>query len=158
MSAPIRIRTYRSSDGPGLARLFYETVHSVCLRDYTQEQVDAWAPGTVDLAAWDRSFAQHFTVVAEREGVPVGFGDMARDGYLDRLYVHRDVQRQGVASALCTALEAYVAAPVFTTHASLTARPFFLARGYQVVREQQVERRGVLLTNFVMEKRVREAR
>ena len=68
MSAPIRIRTYRSSDGPGLARLFYETVHSVCLRDYTQEQVDAWAPGTVDLAAWDRSFARHFTVVAEREG------------------------------------------------------------------------------------------
>ena len=63
-----------------------------------------------------------------------------------------------MASALCTALEAYVAAPVFTTHASLTARPFFLARGYQVVREQQVERRGVLLTNFVMEKRVREAR
>ena len=51
-----------------------------------------------------------------------------------------------------------MAATVFTTHAALTARPFFLARGYQVVQEQQVERRGVLLTNFVMEKRVREAR
>ena len=39
-----------------------------------------------------------------------------------------------------------------TTHASITARPFFEKRGYRVVKEQQVERHGVLLTNFVMEK------
>jgi len=38
------------------------------------------------------------------------------------------------------------------THASITARPFFEKRCYKVVLEQQVERRGVLLTNFVMEK------
>ena len=37
-------------------------------------------------------------------------------------------------------------------HASITARPFFEQRGYRVVRQQQVERGGVLLTNFVMEK------
>ena len=30
--------------------------------------------------------------------------------------------------------------------------PFFEARGYRVVRPQQVERRGQVLTNFVMEK------
>lgn len=36
------------------------------------------------------------------------------------------------------------------THALLTARPFFAARGYRLVRAQQVERRGVWLTNFVM--------
>ena len=108
----------------------------------------------MDLAAWDRSLARHFTVVAlSGTGVPVGFGDMARDGYLDRLYVHRDAQRQGVAaSAICTALEAFVAAPVFTVRASLTARPFFLARGYRVVEKLQVERRGVLLASLLMEK------
>ena len=38
-----------------------------------------------------------------------------------------------------------------TVHASITARGFFERRGYRVVREQQIERRGVLLTNFVME-------
>ena len=43
-----------------------------------------------------------------------------------------------------------------TTHASITARPFFEARGYRVVRQQQVERQGVALTNFVMEKPVTE--
>ena len=53
-------------------------------------------------------------------------------------------------------LERAVDAPVLTTHASLTARPFFERRGYRVLREQQVERHGVRMTNFVMEKR-REA-
>ena len=52
-----------------------------------------------------------------------------------------------MASALCDTLPA-----ARTTHASITARPFFEARGYRVVRPQQVERRGQVLTNFVMEK------
>ena len=146
------IRTYRSSDAPALARLFYETVHSVNLRDYTLEQADAWAPRQIDLTAWDRSLARHFTVVALEDGRTIGFGDMAPDGYLDRLSVHRDFQRRGAASAICTALEAFVAAPVFTVRASLTARPFFLARGYRVVEKLQVERRGVLLASLLMEK------
>ncbi len=77
---------------------------------------------------------------------------MDSSGYLDRLYVHKDCQGRGIASALCDALEASVPAEAYTTHASITARPFFLRRGYRVVREQRVERGGVLLTNFVMEK------
>ena len=39
-----------------------------------------------------------------------------------------------------------------TVHASRTARPFFEQRGYRVLYAQQVERRGVPLENFAMEK------
>ena len=35
---------------------------------------------------------------------------------------------------------------------SITARPFFEAKGFNVIKEQIVECRGVMLTNFVMEK------
>ena len=63
-----------------------------------------------------------------------------------------DYQRWGVATAICDVLEQKNKAAEFTTHASITARPFFEKRGYTVVREQQAERRGVLLTNFVMKK------
>ena len=145
------LRSYEHRDCPVLARLFYDTVHTVNRRDYTQAQVDAWATGEVDLAAWDASLAAHRTLVAEEDGIILGFADMTDDGYLDRLYVHHLHQRQGVAAALCDRLEKTVEGPV-TTHASITARPFFEKRGYRVVKEQQVERRGVLLTNFVMEK------
>ena len=83
---------------------------------------------------------------------PCGFGDIDGSGYLDRLYVHRRHQGKGVATALCDRLE-QVCAGVISTHASITAKPFFEKRGYRVIREQQVERQGVALTNFVMEKR-----
>ena len=85
------------------------------------------------------------------------FGDMDGSGYLDRLFVHRHFQSRGTATALCDALERHAAAAGvthFTTHASITARPFFSHRGYRTLREQQVVRRAVLLTNFVMEKSI----
>ena len=65
--------------------------------------------------------------------------------------MHKDYQRKGVAAAICDRLEA-VEAETIITHASITARPFFEKRGYTVVREQQVERRGVILKNYVMKK------
>lgn len=146
------IRPYRSADCSALAELFYETVHTVCARDYTPEQLDAWATGEVDLTAWDVSFLAHRTLAAVEGESIVGFADMDGSGYLDRLYVHRDFQRRGVAAALCDALEAASAAETFTTHASRTARPFLEHRGWRVVREQTVLRRGVALNNYVMEK------
>ena len=141
----LTVRPYRPSDCPILAELFYQTVHGVCGRDYTPQQLDAWADGQVNLAAWDASFQAHTTLVAEWDGVIVGFADLADGGYLDRLYVHRDYQRRGIAAALCDGLPG-----ARLTHASLTARPFFERRGWRVEREQQVERHGVKLTNFVM--------
>lgn len=135
-----------------MAKLFYDTVHEVNIRDYTAEQVNAWADGNIDLAAWDKSFTEHYTVVAEENGVIVGFSDITEGGYLDRLYVHKDYQRKGVATAICDALESYPDTDELTVHASITAKPFFISRGYSVVKKQEVVRRGVVLTNFVMKK------
>ena len=148
---PFTLRAYEPGDCPAMAALFYDTVHTVNAVDYTPAQRDAWADGRPDLAAWDASFRAHRTLVAVRDGEIVGFADLAQDGYLDRLYVHKDYQRQGVASALCDRLEAAAEGRVYT-HASITARPFFEKRGYRVLRSQQVERRGQRLENFVMEK------
>ena len=71
---------------------------------------------------------------------------------VDRLYVHKDFQGRGIATALEGALEGALSVPLVYTDASITAKPFFLGRGYRLVREQRVERHGVALTNFRMEK------
>ena len=148
----MKLRKYAKTDCAELAELFYDTVHTVNAKDYTREQLDAWATGKVNLEAWNESFQAHHTVVAEMDGKIVGFGDMDETGFLDRLYVHKDYQRCGVATTICDALEQNTKAAECTTHASITARPFFEKRGYTVVREQRVECRGELLTNFVMRK------
>ena len=153
----MELRYYRPSDCAEMAALFYETVHAVNIRDYTRQQADVWATGKVDLEAWNCSFLEHESLVAVEDGVIVGFGDMDASGYLDRLYVHKDFQGRGAATAICDALEGGCAAECFVTHASITARPFFESRGYVVVKEQQVIRGGVALTNFVMEKRRKQS-
>lgn len=43
------IRPYQTADCEALARLFYDTVHTVNAKDYTEQQLNAWATGTVDL-------------------------------------------------------------------------------------------------------------
>ena len=143
------IREYEPADCSEIAALFYQTVHEVNKQDYTNEQLNAWAAGKVDLAAWNQSFLEHYTLVAVENGRIAGFGDIDETGYLDRLYVHKEHQREGIAAALCSRLEAHVQGNILT-HASITARPFFQKRGYKVLKEQQVERQNVLLTNFVM--------
>ena len=145
------LREYRPSDCKEITELFYHTVHTVNAKDYTREQLHVWATGQVDLDKWYQSFQDHYTIVAVENDVLVGFGDIDSTGYLDRLFVHADHQRKGIAAAICDRLEQAVPGTI-TTHASITAKPFFEKRGYKVVKEQQVERQGIALTNFVMEK------
>lgn len=152
MAANWTLRAYQPADCRELAELFYHTVHTVNARDYTKEQLDVWAAGQADLQRWDRSLQEHFSLVAVGDGKLLGFGDMDRSGYLDRLYVHAGYQGKGIGTALCDRLEAAVSGDI-VTHASITAKPFFEKRGYQVVKRQQVERQRILLTNFVMVKK-----
>nr|WP_297873867.1 GNAT family N-acetyltransferase [uncultured Blautia sp.] len=145
----MKIRKYQPSDCRELTELFYNTVHIVNAKDYTEEQLNVWASGKVDLEKWNQSLQEHFSIVAVDNETIVGFGDIDDTGYLDRLFVHAKYQRKGIATAICEQLEQAVPGKIIT-HASITARPFFEKRGYRVFKEQQVERQGVFLTNFVM--------
>lgn len=145
------LRAYKPSDCKILANLFYHTVHTVNTKDYSDEQINAWASGNIDLKIWNDSLLSHYTVIAEIDDIIAGFGDIDKTGYLDRLFVHPDYQRQGIATALCDKLEQSVNSHKITTYASITARVFFEKRGYTVVKEQQVQRHNVFLTNYVME-------
>ena len=146
------IRRYEISDCKYVAELFYNTVHFINSRDYTEEQLNVWATGNIDLEQWNQSLMLNFSFVAVEDELIVGFGDIDSTGYLDRLYVHKDFQNQGIATAICDELECNFNESKVTTHASITARPFFEKRGYKVIKKQNVERSGVVLQNYIMEK------
>ena len=149
-----KIRAYQRSDVREIMQLFWDTVHTVNRADYSEQQLDAWAPKTMAVKQWENSLAVHHSIVVEYNGTIIGFGDIILTGYLDRLYVHKDYQRMGVGTAIADRLEQYAAdcrIPVVTPDASITAKPFFEKRGYRTVREQTVIRCGQALKNYRME-------
>ena len=145
------LRRYKPEDLPQITKLFYDTVHTVNAEDYSEDQLNVWA-GVIDAEHWNASLTAHHSLVVEDHGIILGFGDIDHTGYLDRLYVHKDYQKKGIASSLCDKLEAFPDTEKITVHASITAKPFFEKRSYAVIKEQQVCRQGVYLTNYVMEK------
>ena len=144
------IRQYKNEDCDTVAKLFYETVHSVNAKDYTAEQLSVWANNADSLKIRRDYLLKQNTLIAEINGEIVGFGSIDKLGYLDLLFVHKNYQRQGIATALCNEMEKGFS--VINTFASITAKPFFESRGYVVVNEWDAERFGVKLKNFEMQK------
>ncbi|MDF5709894.1 MAG: GNAT family N-acetyltransferase [Nostoc sp. S4] len=149
------IREYRLSDTEAIVKLFYDTIHEINIGDYTQEQIDAWAPKNMDYEVWHKRLQTKLPYIAENNGEIVGFGELEADGHIDCFYSHSKYQRKGIGSKLLTHLENTAKLQGIKrlyTEVSITAKPFFQNKGFSVVREQQVERRGVLFKNYVMEK------
>jgi putative acetyltransferase len=157
MAGRVQIRAYQADDAYAIARLFYETVHSVNQADYSEEQVEAWAPAVPNKQAWHARMSEpaRRTLVAEEDDQVVGFAELEDDGHLDMLYLRGDAVGRGVGRRLYKAVEGEARrlglGRIFT-EASVTARPFFERSGFRVVREQRVLCRGVEMTNFAMEK------
>lgn len=152
----ITLRNYKAEDITPVVNLFRDTIHTINAKDYTKDQLNAWAPEHIDAERWGVKLSQHYTLIAECNGIICGFGDIDDTGYFDHLFVHKDYQGQGVATKIAVAIEEYAQKKGFTiitVAASITAEPFFLKRNYTIVREQQVVYNGQTFTNYFMEKR-----
>lgn len=141
------------TDNKSMVQLFYNTVHTVSAKDYTEKQISVWAPDSIDVDTWCRPFAEDDTLIAEERGKIIGFVNMDNTGYIDRLYVHSDYQGQGIASMLIRQVESLAQRKSLSelrANVSITARPFFLSLGYREVHENIVTRNGVSLINYTM--------
>lgn len=153
----MKTRLYMPSDLTDILQLFYDSIHTICVNDYTVEQLDAWAPKNPDKYRWEASLNKNHTLVVEDNCQIVGFGDLGETGYLDRLYVREDYLHKGVATLILSQFEKYAKTKgiVFmNTAASITSKSFFEKRGFVVLNEQIVERRGVRMMRYLMEKKL----
>lgn len=149
------IRPYQPDDASALWRLLHQTVHRVNRQDYSPEQLNVWAPESCDLAAWRRRLSECQTFVATGNGSLVGFAMLEGNGHIDCFYCAHDYQQRGVGSELLATLEqaalsrgvAQISADV-----SLTAKGFFLRKGFVLGALQHLTRQGVTLHNYPMTK------
>ena len=151
----VTIRQFRESDAVALWQLLYNTIHQVNIRDYTQPQVEAWAPNTYNLDEWNLKMKQINPFIAEYDGRILGYADLQADGLIDHFFCHHECQGKGVGRLLMENIfqqANHQGIGVLYSNVSITARPFFERFGFRVKAEQQVERHGQVLINYRMEK------
>lgn len=150
----ITLRSALSSDLPVILQLFRETVATICLEDYSPDQIRVWVARGSDLTRWKAKLDKQHVLVAEIDEVLVGFGSLEGNCYIDLMYVHKDRQGKGIASALLTALEQEAlrhGVKTITSDVSKTARPFFERKGYRVITENTHVIDGTPVSNYRME-------
>lgn len=150
------VRPYQPDDARATIDIFLRAIREVASKDYSPAQIAAWAK-IDDAEVWAQYRASRPTWLAMDGSTPIGFTDLKSDGCLDMMFVSPDYQGKGVASLLLATVENAARKQGFQrifTEASLTARPFFERKGFRAVTAQQVEKRGQILSNFLMEKTI----
>lgn len=151
----MQIRLFEPEDTEQIARLFHNTVRKVNIKDYSEQQVIAWSPEDVYFRDWQTVCSSRYTYVAKEDSKIIGFGELEPNGHIDCLYVHYQHQRQGVGSAIYRAIETQARELNLTrlfAEASITAKAFFISRGFEVVKQQQVICRQEKFINYLVVK------
>jgi putative acetyltransferase len=151
----LTISEYKESDLTPILALFYDTVHTVNSRDYDKEQVEGWAPVLPNKARWAEKLKSSFSLVARKEDQILCFGELSQQGMVESLYVHKDFQRQKLASSVLILLEKRAKELDFGSiraEVSITAKPFFENQGFEVIEVLENIYKGKIFRNYLMEK------
>ncbi|HGQ6562154.1 TPA: GNAT family N-acetyltransferase, partial [Campylobacter jejuni subsp. jejuni] len=145
------IRRAKFQDLNPCVKLFKESVSKLCVKEYTKDQIKAWIK--IDKKKWEEKFIKDFIYIYEKQGEIASFISLKEDEkMLDLLFTYPKFTRLGLAKELLDFVlkkYSYKELYVFT---SLSAKPFFLKNGFEVIRENEVSKEGQILKNFLMRK------
>jgi putative acetyltransferase len=131
----------------------YSAIHQVASRDYSPEQLEAWAPRDVDPEIWASRIRDINPFVVELDGRIVAYADLQQNGYIDHFFVSGAHPGRQIGSILMTHIlnEAKrLGLTELTSDVSRTAQGFYERFGFQVVEQREPVRRGVVIPNVLM--------
>lgn len=149
------IRSYQPDDAEALVAVFQDAVIHTGIQAYSAEQTAIWASYPDEIESFRQQLSRGLTLVAVLDHKPVAFGQLDPIDYIAFLYTASFVGRSGCATAIYQQLEARSIAQQATcirTAASRISKHFFLKVGFDLVETEWVDRKGVLLERFKMEK------
>ena len=155
----MEIRQADINDIDELGKLYYDTIVTINARDYSSEQIRAWASTFNNEHGWIRRIEEQYFYVALSQGSIVGFASLDNSGYLDLLYVHKDHQREGIGSALLAQVEKTANELELTeinVQSSITAKPFFEAQGFKLTGQKYKLVNDVPFMNAIMVKKIKQ--
>ncbi|MGA1932298.1 GNAT family N-acetyltransferase [Arcobacter sp. YIC-464] len=146
------IKNYKEKYLKEVVNLFINTVHNINKKDYTKEQLNAWANKSIDLKAWQNRLKTSNTYLCMLEDEIVGFY-IYEDDYIDCFYVHHKYQglkigKFMIEQILKDADNSNI--KILRVDASITAAKFFEKFGFKKVKENHIKRENQTLINHSM--------
>ena len=138
-----------------ITSLFRDTVNHINSKDYSTEQIQHWKSGADDLQKWEQRIRDCYFALAESGNTLIGFAYLKSGNYFDGLFVHHEHQSRGIATLLADNIESKARDNGYdTVHSdvSITAKPFFEKRGYELDRVQKKPYHGMVFTNYLVSK------
>ena len=133
----MNIRRAALKDLDQIRLLYYGTITTVNKNDYSEKQISVWAAAYKNIESWTSKINEQHFFVAELNSRITGFASITDKGYIDYMYVHKDFQRQGIATELLKVIEQLtnkLKLKKIWAEVSITARPFFAARGFTLTK------------------------
>ena len=147
-----RIRPAAHNDAAQIAELFRRAVLHIEASYYSDSEKAAWIQGADNAAFWQKRIGRGCIRLAAQNDRILGFIEyLPEQNHLDCLFTDPAHQRQGVASALLSAvLPQADADKTVTTDVSAAALSFFKKQGFILQHQNQIQRNGSVLINYRM--------
>ncbi|WP_314936675.1 GNAT family N-acetyltransferase [Neisseria elongata] len=151
-TATFRIRPATHNDAAQIAELFRRAVLHIETSHYSDSEKAAWIQGADNAAFWQKRIGRGCIRLAAQNDRIIGFIEyLPEQNHLDCLFTDPAHQRQGVASALLSAvLPQADADKAVTADVSAAALPFFKKQGFILQHQNQIQRNGLVLINYRM--------
>jgi putative acetyltransferase len=131
----------------------YSAIHQIASRDYSPEQLEAWAPRDIDPELWADRIRGINPFVIELDGCVVAYADLQPHGYIDHFFVSGAHPGRGLGTILMKHIleEAQrLGLTELTSDVSRTAQGFYERFGFQVVEQRAPVRHNVMIPNALM--------
>lgn len=142
------------TDYDRLGELMFEAIHAEP-SPYSAAERRAWRSEPYAGSGWHERLSSQRVLIAEENGVPVGFLTLKPGGYVDLGYILPQARGRGWFRKLAERIETEARAMGETrlhTHASLAAEGPFKALGFIVTEREVVDLGGQSLRRSAMEK------
>lgn len=151
----MKIRRYKPGEEIQLMEVFVSSVRENAANYYSLEQLQAWAPNSIDREEWKNKMHRINPFVILDNDKILGYADLQSSGYIDHFFVRGGYSGRGIGKQLMNFLLQKAKEKDITelsSDVSLAAQPFFKKFGFKPIISKKVEVRGVELENALMRK------
>ena len=119
-----------------MQRLFYQTVTISGSHLFTKAELKFYAKLAIDKRHWISKFTNDFVYNAKLNGEIIGSFSLTQDGKIEYIFVHKNYQRQGIATGLYRMLEEIASKnriKVLTTSVNSATKAFYEKHGFEII-------------------------